>query len=584
MWKWLNDERQGDTPTPAALEDFKTPILLGLPPPNAHLCHALHEGATRGELEEETQIYTCDELRRMIANEYRGTAGPIQTMSRSRQAEEQYRRSLRAFARSGLPKTRRSDVEQRDLETAGRLRAHLYATAGKALREALRETRARLGLPPMKTLRTQTTLDLSGRGQSRPAPTPKDWTTFAQRILPSMGALASLNLDTNALRLDGCKALCEGLRSNSTITSLSLSNNSFQAKSAAIIADAIPTMRAMTSLNMSNNRIGEYYTVSNEGSLALGTALKENSTLQELNLSSNGFYAKDAKHLADGLSTNGELTSLNISKNRIGVLVPPDGWETGFNGKGQQGFKTTGGEWTMTPPDGAKPEGVIALADAIKNNGALTSLDISSNRLWEAGTKAIAEGLKDNIIMTELNLADNAMGTDGAMDIAKTIPTMGALTSLNISNNNIGELVLYEGWTKGEKWNENLKTWTWYKHIDGREQKEHPGGKPDGVTAITNAIPTMGALVKLRMGKNNIATKEAGEALGQALARNSTLKELDISGVIGIDGPGFAQEIAAGVKKNRALTKLDVSNNSLDVRSERDLKRLCEGKTIRLTL
>ena len=61
------------------------------------------------------------------------------------------------------------------------------------------------------------------------------------------------------------------------------------------------------------------------------------------------------------------------------------------------------------------------------------------------------------------------------------------------------------------------------------------------------------------MAKNNIATREAGEALGRALKKNSVLKELDISGdgwFDGIDGPGFAKGVADGVKTNGAMTTI----------------------------
>ena len=78
-------------------------------------------------------------------------------------------------------------------------------------------------------------------------------------------------------------------------------------------------------------------------------------------------------------------------------------------------------------------------------------------------------------------------------------------------------------------------------------------------------VPTIRALEKLLMAKNNLATKEAGEALGQALAENSVLKELDVSDNFvhpsdGPDGPGFAKGIADGVWNNGVLTSLDISN------------------------
>lgn len=53
------------------------------------------------------------------------------------------------------------------------------------------------------------------------------------------------------------------------------------------------------------------------------------------------------------------------------------------------------------------------------------------------------------------------------------------------------------------------------------------------------------------------------------LKANSVLKELDVSGSgedmydCEIDAPGFAKELAAGVRTNRALTSLNVSRNSL---------------------
>ena len=72
------------------------------------------------------------------------------------------------------------------------------------------------------------------------------------------------------------------------------------------------------------------------------------------------------------------------------------------------------------------------------------------------------------------------------------------------------------------------------------------------------------------MANNEMATKEAGQALAGALAGNSVLKELDVSGNDWYsnntdrgDGAGFAQELAVGVKNNGALTSLNVSDNSL---------------------
>jgi hypothetical protein len=83
----------------------------------------------------------------------------------------------------------------------------------------------------------------------------------------------------------------------------------------------------------------------------------------------------------------------------------------------------------------------------------LTKFDISKCRLQAEGGKALAAGLKGNRVITELNISDNSLGmnsdysadTSGIIAIANAIPDMGALTSLDISNqvNKYGEGGLY---------------------------------------------------------------------------------------------------------------------------------------------
>jgi hypothetical protein len=55
----------------------------------------------------------------------------------------------------------------------------------------------------------------------------------------------------------------------------------------------------------------------------------------------------------------------------------------------------------------------------------------------------------------------------------------------------------------------------------------------------------------LSLKDNRLGTKEAGKVLAGMLKGNSVLKELDLSsntGFRGSDGPGFAQELALGIK------------------------------------
>jgi hypothetical protein len=88
-------------------------------------------------------------------------------------------------------------------------------------------------------------------------------------------------------------------------------------------------------------------------------------------------------------SDNRALSSLNLADNNLGELVLPEGWV-------KEGVIFYGPDDAAQgdPPPGSSPAGIISVANAIKDMGALTSLNLSSNWLKAEGTKIIAEGIK----------------------------------------------------------------------------------------------------------------------------------------------------------------------------------------------
>ena len=93
----------------------------------------------------------------------------------------------------------------------------------------------------------------------------------------------------------------------------------------------------------------------------------------------------------------------------------------------------------------------------------------------------------------------------------------------------------------------------------------------DGAVVLATYLKDNGALSSLNLKDNQLASKEAGAALGSMLKTNTSLKALDISqntwkdvwGDPEGDGPGFAQEIAIGLQDNGAMSILNVSNNNI---------------------
>jgi hypothetical protein len=82
------------------------------------------------------------------------------------------------------------------------------------------------------------------------------------------------------------------------------------------------------------------------------------------------------------------------------------------------------------------------------------------------------------------------------------------LTSLNLAANNLGQLVLPEGWSGPMPYDDEK----YYKDRDGKYHEQAPAGsKPEGIIALANVIPDMGALTKLDISSNYIGAVQEQE-------------------------------------------------------------------------
>jgi hypothetical protein len=188
--------------------------------------------------------------------------------------------------------------------------------------------------------------------------------------------------------------------------------------------------------------------------------LKTNDVLTELNLSDCAYYTASpdgpgfARELAVGISGNGAISSINLLKNHIPV---------------------------------ERAQELVKIMQAKKK--LITLCGLSKEE-------------------TELDFSNQRLGPGDAVLIANDISDMRAMSVLNLASNNLGELVLPGGWTKkGERF--DGKRQYVFTHADGSKQIGHPG-KPEGIIAIANAIPNMGALIKLDISSNGISSEQKG--------------------------------------------------------------------------
>jgi hypothetical protein len=88
----------------------------------------------------------------------------------------------------------------------------------------------------------------------------------------------------------------------------------------------------------------------------------------------------------------GALTFLNLANNSLGELVPPEGWTKTGGGMFRSPivFKHADGREQKKDP-GSKPKGIIAIASAIPDMGALSKLDVRQNEIRSEGQRALQQ-------------------------------------------------------------------------------------------------------------------------------------------------------------------------------------------------
>jgi hypothetical protein len=323
---------------------------------------------------------------------------------------------------------------------------------------------------------------------------------------------------------DGITALLNAFKSNATITDLNVAglvgeNSSAGSRVAALIVDAIKEMGVLSIANVMGNKMGKEQIsklqdiMRSKPNLGFLCGIADDAT--EADLSNLGMDFDDALILASELPGKRALTTLDISKNNLtrGVLKPGR-YETDMTGMSTHGTHC----WVLTYPHYHTYfcAGITAVAGAVKDMGALSKLDASDNNMFGKEDKtsiiAWAAALKACTSITELNLAKNEINAKDTKILALAISDMGALSFLNLAGNSLGNLVegpLPDGW----KSKDDDDSAPWLRIEDGHKQNKHPNAKPEGIIALANVIPDMGAMTSL-----NLASIELGDERAKIIA------------------------------------------------------------------
>ena len=156
--------------------------------------------------------------------------------------------------------------------------------------------------------------------------------------------------------------LCEALKQNTTVDSLNLSQCIAKDRGAIALADMLKVNNSITNINLAGNYI------ENAGALALADMLRVNTGLRNINLRGIKFNGEAATLLAEALRLHPTLTNINLHA-------------------------------TIN-----NPESALQICNALMVNTSLTHINLGMNKIEGASASVLAEALRHNTTLTHVNL------------------------------------------------------------------------------------------------------------------------------------------------------------------------------------
>lgn len=375
-----------------------------------------------------------------------------------------------------------------------------------------------------------TYLDLQEENFYTPNPQQSLPASLIPQMLSTNHSLVYLNLANNNLGEPLGKVIAQSLKGNNSILYFNISGNSLGEKGFEPIATALQYNNSITDLDISNNSL------SVQGGRYLSIALKGNNSIKHLNLKNNQLTDQGSEEVISAL--NKEIVIyLDISSNNIDNQAVKALAHFIKNNTSLQYLNISNNNVGKTPE----------FTDALKFNSTLKILHVASNSLGnDKSIKFIADVIKENNGLTSLNLNDNYFSYTGAKDISNALIVNKSLTILKIKNSNFdeaGAVLLAQGLeqnttvTKLDLSNNNLQD--------------------TGFIFLANALKESNSITHLNLSHNEIQAKGI-EAVSYIL---SSIIYLDISGNnIGVNG---AATIGDALKTNHSLVYLNLSQNQL---------------------
>ncbi|XP_032225803.2 protein NLRC5-like isoform X3 [Nematostella vectensis] len=259
-------------------------------------------------------------------------------------------------------------------------------------------------------------------------------------------------------------------------------------------------------------------------------SLRNNVTLSEICIESDGFGDSCAIKLAEILSDNTSLTDVRIDRTILGSTGVTSLANALKVNKTVRTLGIDGGNMTS--------EAGRAIGEMLRHNTTVTSLFLRGGRLGDSGARGIAIGLAQNTTIAQLSKAHSSIGTAGIKAITKVIQNV---TRLNLSSNPVGY---------------------------------------DGVKAIARLLVKSCSRLKFLFLDHCNIDEFGAKELAIALSRNSCLEELSVA-CNDINDEGMCA-LAESVASNETLQVLYITYNNVGQNGKKVIISACEtSKSVR---
>eukprot|EP00736_Rhodelphis_marinus_P006070 Rmarinus@m.12357 len=326
--------------------------------------------------------------------------------------------------------------------------------------------------------------------------------TFRARLLDSNDVTFSVDdPDTSAMSEGAVRAMMMALAFNTSIKRMSLRAIGPSVMTRGVMQDLANALSANThlrTLDISHNGIGDVVAP------AIADMLHRNVGLRVLDLSHNNLGLKGGLLIADALRDNQSITSINLAHNPFNKFAKV----SNALGEGLSANHTIEFLSVMAQKEGAEP-----LLSTLQNHGTLRYLSMTHNKLSLRSTCLLRDLLLTGGL-TYLDLTHAYIEDDGAHTLAFAVFRNETLTKLNLSHNSISK-------SGGISFAQALKSNTTLTDLNLSTNDMND----EFAECMSEALAVNDTVTCVDLTRNRI-TSVGGEALYDGIRNNTTLLTL----------------------------------------------------------